>query len=247
MKKQLVFSAALLLTGALFAADASPKDDVTAAAKKLAEKSNYSWKATLDFGPNSPFQPGPTEGKTEKGGVTWLSVTFNDNTTEGLLKGTNVVIKKEEGWKTAAEAGGGGGGGFNPETFMARRMQNLKTPAAEVEDLVSKAKEIKMAGDVYSGELTEDGAKSLLTMGFGGRRGGSQPPAPTNAKGSVKFWVKDGALTKYESKVSGTRKNQNGEDMDIERTTTIEIKEVGTTKITVPEEAAKKLSDVHPS
>ena len=247
MKKNMLVSAALLLTVSLFAADTSPKDDVTAAAKKLADQSSYSWKATMDFGPNSPFQPGPTEGKTEKGGVTWLSVTFNDNTTEGLLKGTNVVIKTEEGWKTAAEAGGGGGGGFNPGTFMARRMQNFKTPAVEVEDLVSKAKEIKRDGDAYTGELTEDGAKSLLTMGFGGRRGGGQPPAATNAKGSVKFWLKDGALTKYESKVSGKRQNQNGEDMDIERTTTIEIKEVGTTKITVPEEAAKKLSDAHTS
>ena len=243
MKKKLLLSAAFLLAGTLFAADSSPKDDVTTAAKKLADKSNYSWKATMDFGANSPFQPGPTEGKTEKGGTTWLSVTFNDNTSEGMMKGTNVVIKTEEGWKTAAEAGGGGGGGFNPAMMIARRMQTLKTPAAEVEDLVSKTKEIKKDGDAYTGELTEDGAKALLAGGFGGRRGGGgQPPAASNAKGSVKFWIKDGALTKYESKVSGKRQNQNGEDMEIERTTTIEIKEVGTTKITVPEEAAKKLS-----
>lgn len=246
MKKNLVFSTALLLAGTLLAADASPKDELVAAAKKLADKNNYSWKATLDFGPNSPFQPGPTEGRTEKDGATWLSVSFNDNTTEGLMKGTNVAVKTEAGWQTAAEASGGGGG-FNPGTFMARRMQNLKTPAVEVEDLVSKVKEIKKDGDTYSGELTEDGAKALLTAGFGGRRGGGQPPPASNAKGSVKFWLKDGALTKYESKVSGKRQNQNGEEVEIERTTTIEIKEVGTTKIEVPEAAAKKLSDVHPS
>lgn len=242
MKKKLVFSAALLLAGAIFTANASPKEEVAVAAKKLADKDNYSWKATMDFGANSPFQPGPTEGKTEKDGATWLSVSFNDNTTEGLMKGTNVVIKTDEGWKTAAEASGGGGGGFNPSTMIARRMQNLKAPAAEVEDLVAKVQEIKKDGDAYTGELTEDGAKSLLTAGFGGRRGGGQPPAASNAKGSVKFWLKDGALTKYESKVSGKRQNQNGEDMEIERTTTVEIKEVGTTKITVPEEAAKKLA-----
>jgi len=243
MKKNMLLGAALLLAGVLFAADSSPKDDLTVAAKKLAENNNYSWKSQMDFGPNSPFQPGPMEGRTEKNGATWLSMSFNDNTTEGLMKGTNVVIKTDEGWKTAAEAGGGGG--FNPATFMARRMQNLKAPAAEVEDLVSKAKEITKDGDAYSGELTEDGAKNLLTAGFGGRRGGGQPPPATNAKGSVKFWLKDGALTKYESKVSGKRQNQNGEDMDIERTTTIEIKDVGTTRIEVPEAAAKKLSSDH--
>jgi len=97
--------------------------------------------------------------------------------------------------------------------------------------------EIKKDGDVYSGDLTEDGAKALLTAGF--RRNNANPP--TNAKGSVKFWVKDGAITKYETK--GTGKGQfNGESMDIERTTTVEIKDVGKTKVEVPDDARKKLS-----
>lgn len=241
MKKNILLGTIALLAGSLIAAESSPKEDVIAAAKKLAEKSNYSWKATMDLGPNSQFTPGPTEGKTEKDGFTWLSVTFNDNTSEGVAKGTKVVVKTDEGWKTAEEAGGGGGGGgFNAGGFMARRMQGLKAPAPEVEDLVSKAQEIKKDGDVFSGDLTEDGAKALLSAGFG-RRGGQAPPAATDAKGSVKFWIKDGALTKYESKVSGKREF-NGEVRDIQRTTTVEIKDVGTTKLEVPEDAKKKLS-----
>ncbi len=237
MKNHLVFSAALLLAGSLIAADSSPKEELTAAAKKLAAADNYSWKVTADFGPNSQFTPGPTEGKTEKNGFTWLSSTFNDNTSVGLSKGTNVVVKTDDGWKTAAEAGDGGGG-FNPATFMSRRLQNLKGPADEVEDLVSKAKEIKKDGDTYSGDLTEEGAKALLSFGFGRR--GQQPPAATDAKGSVKFWLKDGALVKYESKVSGKREF-NGDVREIERNATTEIKDVGTTKIEVPEEAKSKL------
>jgi hypothetical protein len=241
MKKNILLGTIALLAGSLIAADSSPKEDVIAAAKKLADKSNYSWKATMDLGPNSQFTPGPTEGKAEKDGFTWLSVTFNDNTSEGVMKGTKVVVKTDEGWKTAEEAGGGGGGGgFNAGGFMARRMQNMKAPAAEIEDLVSKAQEIKKDGDVFSGDLTEDGAKALLSAGFG-RRGGQTPPPATDAKGSVKFWVKDGILTKYESKVSGKREF-NGEVRDIVRTTTVEIKDVGTTKLDVPEEAKKKLS-----
>src|SRR5262245_29254861 len=240
MRRNILFSTIALLAGSLIAADSSPKDDVIAAAKKLAEKSNYSWKSTLDLGPNSQFTPGPTEGKTEKDGYTSLSVTFNDNTSVGLKKGTKVAVQTNDGWQSGEEASAdGGGGGFNPGGFMATRMQNLKVPAAEVEDLVSKAKAIKKDGDMYSGELTEDGAKSLLTF-FGGRRGGQAPQA-TNAKGTVKFWVKDGVITKYESKASGKR-TFNGEERDVERNTTIEIKNVGTTKIEVPEQAKKKLS-----
>src|SRR5208282_3382888 len=180
-------------------------------------------------------------GKTEKEGLTWLSVTFNDNTTEGVSKSGKVAVKTDEGWQTAEEAGTGGGGGFNAGAFMARRMQNLKVPAAEVEDLVSKAKEIKKDGDVYSGDLTEEGAKVLLTMGFRGR-GGGKAPAPTNAKAEVKFWIKDGLITKYESKVSGKRQNRDGEEVDVKRTTTVEINDVGTTKVEVPDAAKKKLS-----
>ena len=62
----------------------------------------------------------------------------------------------------------------------------------------------------------------------------------SNPKGSVKFWVKDGALSKYEFKVTG-KVDFNGNEIDVDRTWTIEIKEVGTTKVTVPEEAKKKL------
>ena len=234
MKKNILFGVLFLMAGSLLAADSSPKDDVTAAAKKLADTS-YSWKMTMDLGPNSQFTPGPTEGKIDKDGTTWLSSTFQDNTSIGLAKEKKILVKTDEGWKTSEEIGDGGGG-FNANTFMARRMQNLKAPAAEVQDVVSKAGEIKKDGDAYSGDLTEDGAKSLLTMGF--RRNNS---APTDAKGSAKFWIKDGALTKYQTKVSG-KVEFNGESREIERTTTIEIKDVGKTKIEVPDDAKKKLS-----
>jgi hypothetical protein len=73
------------------------------------------------------------------------------------------------------------------------------------------------------------------------RRGGQAPPI-TNAKGSVKFWIKDGVITKYQTKVSGTTKNRDGDDMDIDRTTTVEIKDIGATKITVPDEVKTKMS-----
>jgi len=47
-------------------------------------------------------------------------------------------------------------------------------------------------------------------------------------------------LSKYEYNVQG-RMNVNNNDVDINRTTTVEIKDIGTTKVNVPEEARKKL------
>jgi hypothetical protein len=70
-----------------------------------------------------------------------------------------------------------------------------------VADLAGKTKEMKRDGDAYSAELTEAGAKELLS--FGGRPG-SNAAEPKNAKGSVKFWLKDGTLSKYNVNVQGT-------------------------------------------
>jgi hypothetical protein len=57
----------------------------------------------------------------------------------------------------------------------------------------------------------------------------------------VKFWIQDGVLTKYEFKVTG-KVNFNGNDRDVDRTTTVEIKDVGATKVEVPDDAKKKLA-----
>jgi hypothetical protein len=248
MKTKMPIAMIALMAGSLCVANASPKDDVAAAAAKLADGGNYSWKSTMDMGPNSQFTPGPTEGKIDKDGTTWMSSTFNDNTIEGVKMGDKVAVKGEDGWQSGSEltgGGGGGGGGRNPAGGMARRLQNLKAPAAEVQDLITKVTDIAKNGDAFTGQLTEEGAKALATMGFGrrgGAGGGGNRPGPTNLKGSVTIWIKDGVLTKYQTKVSGNRKNQDGDDVAFERTTTVEIKDIGATKVTLPEDAKKKLT-----
>jgi len=243
MKKHALFGALAFVAGALVAADSGPKDEIKAASAKLSAKNNYSWRTTVESagaaGGGGRFRPGPTEGKTEKDGFTVLSMTRGDNTMEAVLKGGKGALKTADGWKSLAEATEGGDGQPNPARFIGRMLQNFKTPAAQAEDLAAKAKELKKSDDAYLGELTEEGAKELLT--FGPRPGGGNAPTPANAKGSVKFWVKDGVLTKYEFKVQGTI-SFNGNDVDIDRTTTVEIKDVGSTKVDVPEDAKKKLS-----
>ena len=102
----------------------------------------------------------------------------------------------------------------------------------------AKPKRFRKDGDVYAADLTEAGAKSQLS--FGGRRGGNAPEA-SNAKGSIRISLKDGMVTKYELRVQGTM-TFNGEDRDVNRTTTIEIKDVGATKLEVPDDAKNKMS-----
>jgi hypothetical protein len=235
MNKHIMFSTLALLAVSLLAANAAPKDDVTAAAKKLADKDNYAWKQTSENAGGGGRGGGTYEGKTEKDGYLWLSITLRDNTIEVVKKGDKGAFKTADGWQSLSEAASGDQGAA---PFIARRLQTFKAPAGQAEELVGKVKELKQDGDAYSGDLTEDGAKAQLM--FGGR-GGANAPEISGAKGSVKFWAKDGLLSKYEIKVQG-KVSFNGNDRDVDRTTKVEIKDIGSTKIEVPDDAKKKLS-----
>ena len=224
----------VLAAGAVLAADL--KDEITAAAKQLANKDNYSWKQTTENAGGGGFGAGVSEGKTQKDGLTWVSMPGRDNNTiEAVKSGEKGAVKTQDGWQSIAELAADQNAG--PGRFLAMRFRNFKAPAAQIEDLASKTKELKKEGDAFASDLTEEGAKSLLT--FGGRGGGNGPEV-SGAKGSVKVWLKDGTLAKYELKVKGSV-SFNGNDREVDRTTTVEIKEIGSTKIEVPAEAKKKL------
>ena len=230
MKIKILLSIVALATAPLLAADSSPKDEITAAAKKVAQKDVYSWRTTNDF---NGFVS-TSDGKADKEGLIWMAVTFGDSTTEAFLKSGKGAIKQpDQDWQSLADLENDTG----PIHFLVRRLQTFKAPADQAQDLASKAKELKKDGDVYSGDLTEAGAKELLSFG----RRGSNEAGPKNAKGSVKLWTKDGQLTKYELKLSGTVKFGDDEQ-DLEGVATVEIKDAGKAKLEVPEAAKKKLS-----
>lgn len=232
--------AGLLAAGPAWAAD--DKEDVKNAAKKLGEQANYSY--TLNSrnegggGGGRMRGPGQTEGKVEKDGYTYVTTKMGEVSLEGVIKGTKAVVKTKDGWKGADEFQGDGGGGQqrDPAAGFARGLKSYKAPTADAEGLVDKVKELKNEGDgVYSGEFSEDGAKAIFNRG-----GGDRAPKVTEPKGSAKFWIKDGVLVKYEYNLQGKMTMQ-GREMQVNRTVTVEIKDVGSTTIEVPEEAKKKL------
>ena len=227
MKTQILFGTLALFACSLLAADSKPKEESIAAAKKLGEKPNYTWKTTVVVPESAQFKPGPTDGKTEKDGFTYVTMSFGDNTTEAVIKGDKAVVTNQEGnWQATSELENAEG----PGRFLGRMVKNLKTPAVQAAELAAVTKEFKKDGDVYSADLTEEGAKAQFRFG-----------TAKNPKGSVKFWLKEGGLVKYEFKVQG-KMDFNGNEIDVDRATTVEIKEVGTTKVNVPEAAKKKLT-----
>lgn len=236
MKKTIVlFSALAVMSGVATAAESGAKDELIKAAKALGDKPNYSWKSTVEVPSDQQFRPGPTEGMVEKDGYMVVKSSFGQNTSQTVKKGDKIALTTRDGdWESIADAEANTQG-FG--RFRANMARNLKAPAEQVVELVNDVKELKKDGDVYSGDLTEDGAKSMM---FGGRRGGQGGPDISGAKGSVKIWVADGVLTKMQVKVQGSM-SFNGNDRDIDRTTTTEIKDVGSTKVEVPAGAKEKL------
>jgi len=234
-------------------ARADDKEDVKNAAKKLGE-SSYSWTATPKSeggaggggggGGGRRMQTGPTDGKSADGWIT-LTRKQGETTMEAVVKGDKAAVKATDGWKLTDEfpqgGGGGGGGQRDPAAGFARSLRAFKAPAADAEALVDKVGELKKGEDgLYAGDLTEDGAKSMLGGGMGG--GGGRGGTVSEPKGSAKFWVKDGVIVKYEVNVQG-KMTFGDREVAINRTTTVELKDIGATKVEVPEDAKKKFVD----
>jgi hypothetical protein len=232
--KTIPFIAAAIMAGSLLSASADPKDDITSAAQKLSDGANYSWQATVVVPADSQFKPGPTDGKVQ-GGMIDVKMSFRDNHTEFIKSGTNAVITDPDdgSWEKLGDMDTSG-----PGRFMVPMLQNYKAPAAQVTDLLADVQSLQQSDTSYTGALTEDGAKKLLTFGRGRRGGNGNGPSVTNPSGTATFWVDGGQLTKIEFHVKGTM-SFNGNDRAVDRDTTVIISNVGTTKIEVPDDAKK--------
>ena len=231
--KAITLALTLLAALAIASTGAEPKDEVKAAAKKLAEKPNYSWTVVAKSQGGGGGPGGDSDGKTEKDGFTFVTLSVGNNDVEMAFKGDKAAIKRQDEWQAADELEGN-------NAWIGRSLKAFKAPAAEAEDFLTKIEDVKKGDDgVYSGELSDAGIKELFTRMRRGNRGAT----PSDTKGSVKFWLKEGVLSKYQYNVQGKiTVGQDKREVEIDRTTTVEIKEAGTTKVNIPEDAKKKLS-----
>ena len=238
---------ALALTAGA-AARAADVDDAQAAGKKVADAPSYSWSSAVQGGRGNQT---PVEYKAEKDGYsTFTYAGFQGgDPTDIVMKGDKGVAKMADGWKSMAELqkAADDAGGFSTEMMVLSRISSFTTPAAQAKGLLEKAKNIKKEGDTFSGDLAEASAKDLMTFRFPGRGGPGGGDVPTmtitNAKGTIKVTTKDGAMNKLEIHLTGTR-TFNDQENPVDQTTTITIKDVGSTKVTVPDEAKKKMMEV---
>ena len=244
MFKRSFVSVVVVLALTAISAQADPKDDIQAAAQKLADAVNYTWTTTTAAQGGGPAR-GPVTGKTQKDGLIYVTGKIRDNDFAFLIKGDKAAIKTADGWKSTAEASNNDDqGGPSPARFMAMFAANFRSPVQQVQDNFDKLQNIQKTDDGFSADLTPEAAKDLLSFR---RRPTTQSDdgAPqidvSDAKGTIKISIKDGTLTKVEMHLTGSISFNGGDPRDVDRTTTTEFKDVGTTTIDVPDEAKAKL------
>jgi hypothetical protein len=224
---------AVCVAAAEYAEAFEPRDEAEKAIQKLAEQNNYTWTTVRK---NAGEDAESVHGKIRKDGLAHVTLNMAGRSVEGVVKGRKGALKVEDGWMSTDEfRGGGGSPDSNPMTFLARHLSTFaKSPVVQASGLLKQTQELQSDGrGVYSGTLAEEGVKENVPR-FGVK--------VTDPEGSVKFWVKEGMLVKYTYAVRANVEFLGRQRQTIyDRTTTVEIKDAGTTKLDVPEDALKSI------
>jgi hypothetical protein len=220
-----------MVTALLAIICAAQSDEIAEAAKKTADFRNYTFKITVQrAGGGGGGSPQPVEGKVDGDQPVYLKA----NRLEAYKKDTKLVTKNQEGsWaeveppQKGAEKEKGNRGG--------QILRGVKAPHEELGGLETAFQELTKAGEkendcaVYSGTLSEEGAKR-----FAGRGRGKM-----SFSGSAKIWVNaEGVIVKYEIVTQVKGENDRG-PVDLTTTRTVELVEIGTTKVEVPDDVKK--------
>jgi hypothetical protein len=109
-------------------------------------------------------------------------------------------------------------------------------PHEELAIVISSFGTMDIDGDIVTGTLLPLGAALLLVRA-------DQPNVePIIAAGKFKLWLKDGGVIKYQLTLEGVIAIGRWRKLDVRRSSTTILRDVGTTNVIVPDEALRKLS-----
>ena len=130
----------------------------------------------------------------------------------------------------------GGGSQNSPASASPRLPAGINLPHEELAIVAANYTDTHLEEGVFSGKLTQSGADLLLVP-----PGSSQLP-PKGSAGTFRLWIKDGAVTKYELKLTAeTTPSGASVNGGFSETITVDLSNVGSTKFEVPDAAKRKL------
>src|SRR5262245_7875084 len=245
MKIAATFLIGLMAANSMGVAAADLKAIVSEAAQKLSDQSSYQWKTAVRSEGGGPFGGNAsTTGRVERDAYTRVSVTSPQTSLEFARKADKAAVLLDGNWMTPDQAaarlpaGGRGGGPFGGGGFNLNAVTDFKMPGMQVEEILSKASNLRQEGQTISADLSADAVNELMNAGnpfagrggrggTGGARGGRGLGAPLrDAQGTVTFTIKDGLLTEYIVALTGTRELQDRQEKQ-SRTTTTAFADIG--------------------
>lgn len=212
-----------LFLGQVAAEAADEAAPITAAVKKLQHAKNYAWRTVYDM-PGAPkkLQLPPVSGKTDARLGTILTGSADGQPMITARKGAATAIKLDGIWK---------------KTAKALKAPNTNAPADELAALLPSLTNLSKAKDSsFKGTLKPEAALAIMRKISQHRK---KKPKTSKANGSFKLWLSDGLPTKYELTISA-KMSGGFVKFDSKLIQTVEIKDVDSTIVEMPE-AVKKL------
>jgi len=212
---------------------ADEKSDIQSAVGKLAASDSYSWTTTV----TTDHLTTTIEGKTQAG-LTADVITYHDTHWSAFVKGDKIIIQASGSWMSAADIINA----FpptqrNPDGAAANAMRDFKLPATVAADMLTDARKLQLADGGYSADLAEAAVKEVLFTSRVYNLDRSALPDITDCAGTVRFWVSDGLVTKYEVHATGMVSFNNGRARPEDRTVVTEIGDVNVTSVDIPADA----------
>jgi hypothetical protein len=206
---------------AALAAPAADDDDFAKALRAATGADNYAFTVRESGG-------GEVEGKYQKD----RPVSLRADRIDFFKKGDALVYKQADGWHKAKT-----GTQSDPLVILgaSAKARGTRLPHNDLAGLEKRLRGLKKAEEkgqvIYSGELTEEGAKGLA----------KSEDRDVARGGTAKVWLDDKGLpARYEItiRLKGRRGNA---DVDGEVTRTVTLKDLGAAKVEVPDEVKKLL------
>jgi hypothetical protein len=182
------------------------------------------------------------DGKTRKDGLSLIAAGTDGQVFSIVISSGNGLIKTTEGWKSFDEfvaalaqkrkSFGGGpplaglparaAGPDSAALRITRSMNDFHTPAETVQNAARSIQNIRQADGGYLCDVPVPATPAQLETQ------------------TIRFWIKDGLLTKFEIHDSGK-----GYEMGFESTDTMDISNVGSTAVELPGDAKVKWDSIN--
>jgi hypothetical protein len=226
--RMLSISTIVCLASTALAAD--PPQMVADAVQKLSDTRNFSWRAITRE--TSQSLTVIEDGQTQEDGSTLIRLNSGGSSVQIALKGSTSVLNAGGGWMTSDEA--------TDQRQAVRFMSTVTSPALVASRIASRLDNLRADGGEFVAQISGGEVNNVISPLYSLDALRIRGVNESGAKATVKFWITEGRLTKYQVHATGTM-SRGGTATPVDLTVTVDFRDIGKTKVSLPDQAKKKL------